>query len=292
MTHQDQRPVYVIIEHSFCITSVFSFFLQLQTKKDLIMRINYRHLVLAILCCFFISNNVFGQVVNIEKKRKDNEGGFAGMVSLGLFFIDNGKNISQVKNDVDLQYRKKAHAIILLNNISLMRVNEDDLVNSGFQHLRYNYTIKDSSFLTLEALGQHQYNSVKLLERRFLLGVGPRFRLFSNDKISGYFGIIGMYEYEQRSDDARTLLEFARLSNYLSISWDISNSVSFNTISYYQPVVTEFERYRISSESSFGIKINQALSIKIGFQTTYDSHPAENVQNMFYKWENSLKYVF
>lgn len=256
------------------------------------MRINYKHLITAILCFFFISNNVFSQVVNIEKKRKDNEGGFAGMVSLGLFFIDNGKDISQVKNDIDLQYRKKAHAIILLNNISFMRVNDADLINSGFQHLRYNYTVKDSSFLTFEALAQHQYNSVKLLERRFLLGAGPRFRLFETNKVSGYIGSIGMYEYEQRSDSARTLLEFARLSNYLSISWDISKSVSFNTISYYQPVITEFDRYRISTESSFGIKINEALSLKVGIQANYDSHPAENVQNLFYKWENSLKYVF
>ncbi len=65
-----------------------------------------------------------------------------------------------------MQYRKGASALILLNDLSLMTVDDDDLVNSGFQHLRYNYTVKDSSFFTLEAFMQHQYNTIKLMERR------------------------------------------------------------------------------------------------------------------------------
>jgi putative salt-induced outer membrane protein YdiY len=214
------------------------------------------------------------------------------MVSLGFFIIDNGKNILQTKNVIDLQYRKKAHTYILLNDLSLMTVDKDNLVNSGFQHLRYNYTIKDSSFLTFEAFGQHQYNTIKLLERRFLLGGGPRFRLINSKTLSFYIGALGMYEYEQQSDSLRTKFEFARLSSYGSFSWDILENLSLNNITYYQPVFTEFERYRVSTETSIGLKITNALSFKIALQTIYDSHPPEGIQELFYNWSNSLKYVF
>ena len=239
-----------------------------------------------------ISLTVFGQVVNIEKKRKGNQDGFAGALSAGFNLMDNGKNISQLKNNIDLQYKKGAHTIILLNDLSFMRVDEDDLVNGGFQHLRYNYTIKDSSLLTLETFVQHQYNTIKLMERRFLLGAGPRFRIVNSKKVEFFIAALGMYDYEQRSDSLRTKLEFARMASYVSFSWDIRENLSFRNITYYQPAIADFENYKLSSETSLGLKISDALSFKVALQTTFDSDPPENIQDLFYNWQNSLVYKF
>jgi putative salt-induced outer membrane protein YdiY len=236
--------------------------------------------------------NTFAQVVNIEKKRKGEQDGFAGALSFGFNLMDNGKNISQFKNNIDLQYKKGASTIILLNDLNLIRVDEDDLVNSGFQHLRYNYTVKDSSFLTFEAFVQHQYNTIKLMERRFLLGGGPRFRLVNREKVEFIIATLGMYEYEQRSDSLKTTLEFARIASYASITWDIRENLSFKNITYYQPAFTNFDNYRVSSETSLGLQISDALTFKIALQTTYDSNPPENVQELFYNWQNALVYKF
>jgi len=238
------------------------------------------------------STSIIAQVVNIEKKRKDDKDGFAGLLSFGFNLTDNGKNISLFKNVIDLQYRKGPSTLILINDLSLIRVDTDDLVNSGFQHFRYNYTIKDSSFLTIEAFAQHQYNTLKLMERRFLLGGGPRFRIIDREKVDFYIATLGMYDYEQKSDSSRTLTEFARLASYASISWDIRENLNFKNITYYQPAFTDFQNYRVSSETSLGLKISDALSFKIAFQTTYDSHPPEGIQELFYTWENSLRYDF
>ena len=247
-------------------------------------------LILTFICTLIF--DVSAQVVNIEKKRKGNQDGFAGVLSFGFNLMDNGKNISQFKNNIDLQYKKGASTIILLNDLSLIRVDEDDLVNSGFQHLRYNYTIKDSSFLTLEAFVQHQYNTIQLMERRFLLGGGPRFRIAGSEKVEFYIATLAMYDYEQRSDSLRTKLEFARMASYASITWDIRENLSVKNITYYQPAFTNFENYRISSETSLGLKISDALSFKVALQTTYDSNPPEGVQEYFYNWQNSLIYKF
>lgn len=239
-----------------------------------------------------IAPNISAQVVNIEKKRKGHQDGFAGALSFGFNLMDNGKSISQFNNNIDLQYKKGASAIILLNDLSLIRVDDDDLVNSGFQHLRYNYTVKDSSFLTFEGFVQHQYNTIKLMERRFLLGGGPRFRIVGSKKVEFFVATLGMYEYEQRSDSLRTKLEFARMASYASITWDIRENLSFKNITYYQPAFTNFDNYRVSSETSLGLQISDALTFKVSFQTTFDSNPPENVQELFYNWENALVYKF
>lgn len=256
------------------------------------MRTKFTKHCIFILAIFIFSTTAFSQVVNIEKKRKGNKDGFAGMVSAGFFLIDNGKNITQFKNSIDLQYSKGASTFILLNDFSLMTVNEDQLINSGFQHLRYNYTVKDSSFLTFELFGQHQYNSIKLLERRFLLGAGPRFRLVDSEKVTFYIATTAMYEYEQRSDSLKTLKEYGRLASYASLSWEIAKNLDLRSINYYQPAFTDFDNYRVASETSLNLKISDKLSFKVGIQTTYDSRPPEGVQELFYNWENSLKYVF
>lgn len=249
--------------------------------------------VLILIACVILGlNSIFAQVVNIEKKRKGDKDGFSGVVGFGFNLVDNGKSITKFSNIIDLQYKKGANVFILLNDLQLMRVDDNDLINSGFQHIRYNYTFKDSSFLTFESFVQHQYNTIKLIERRFLIGSGFRYRIVGSDNLKLYIATLAMYEYEQRSNKARELLEFARLASYFSLSWDISSNLNLNSINYYQPVFTGFDNYRISSETSLNIKLNNLLYIKIACQIVHNSKPSEGVQQTFYSWENSLKLKF
>jgi len=240
----------------------------------------------------FIVQFINAQVVNIEKKRKGNSNGFSGKIALAFLATDNGKQILQLVNNIDIQYKKGASTFILLNNISFMTADEEELVNSGFQHLRYNYTIKDSSFLTFETFIQHQYNPVKLLAKRFLVGVGPRFRIINSKKVSFYLGSLPMYEYEQLSDSLETKTERLRLDSYISLNFHISDNISLSNITYYQPDFENFEDYRISSESSIHFKITDALKFKVSYQTTFDSDPPEDVAGLFYKFKNTLSYSF
>lgn len=242
-----------------------------------------------IFCSFQFS---MAQVVNIEKKRKGNKEGFSGNLGLGFFFTDNGKKISQLKNIIDLQYDRKAHTLILLNDLNLMRVDNENLVNAGFQHLRYNYTVRDSSFFTYEAFFQHQYNPIKLLNRRLLLGTGPRFRFVDSRKAGLFIGILGMYEIEQLSDSLFTENRIFRMSSYLTFNWEILDNLHFNNISYFQPALSDFHNFRFSMESSFRLKITNGLSFKTGIQANYDSRPPEKIQKLFYFWENELTYSF
>ncbi len=248
--------------------------------------------ILVVLIVILSSQLLIGQVVNIEKKRKKDAEGFQGRIELGFHFIDNGKKIMQFTNDIDLQYKKGAHTILLLNNLSLMTVDDENLVNSGFQHLRYNYTVKDSSFLTLELLGQHQYNPIKLLAQRFIAGAGPRFRLVNKEKVALVIGAPVLYEYERLSDSTETVTRLWRLDGYVAFRWQINKNFRIGTISYYQPAFEDFSDYRISSETEFSFKISDKLEFVTGFEATYDSQPPLEIQQLFYYWRNKLSYSF
>jgi putative salt-induced outer membrane protein YdiY len=241
---------------------------------------------------FLLFENIEAQVVNIEKMRKKDEDGSKGSIGFGFFFIDNGKKISTFKNNIEFQYDHGPNTVIVLNELNLMRVDKDNLVNAGFQHLRYNYTIKDSSFFTIEAFFQHQYNTIKLLKKRLLGGFGPRFRLVNTQKSRLYIGTLAMYEYELLSDSSKTERKIARLGSYLSFTWDILDNLRFTNITYYQPAFNNPNNFRISAESSLQMKITNSLSFKVGLQANYDSKPPENIQKLFYNWENELTFSF
>jgi putative salt-induced outer membrane protein YdiY len=250
----------------------------------------WKNIMLIIL--ILISKGINGQVVNIEKKRKASTDGFQGVIGIGFQLLDNGKKVMQFTNNIDLQYKTGAHTILLINDLSLMTIDDESIVNSGFQHIRYNYTIKDSSFLTLEILGQHQYNPIKLLSQRLIAGIGPRFRLSNTEKAMFYLGSPVLYEYEKLSDINTSITELIRLDMYASISMQLTKHLKLNSITYYQPDIKRFADFRISSETIFTFKITDKLEFNTGFEATYDSEPPDDIQQLFYYWRNKLSYSF
>jgi len=244
-----------------------------------------------LLLSLVFSFSVFSQIVNVEKKRK-NSNGFQATIGIDFNIKETGNRIFELKNNIDLQYAQNAHKIILLNSIKMLNVDNGSLINNGFQHLRYNYTVKDSSFLTFEAFVQHQYNEQKLLKKRFLAGVGPRFRLIQNSTISCFFAPLAMYEYEELSDKINTETNLFRIDSYTNISISLSKLVSFNNITYFQPNFNNFNDYRISSETGLRFNINKHLAYSTSYAFDYDNLPPTEIQDTFWYFKNSLVLEF
>lgn len=244
----------------------------------------------AILLVFIVSITS-AQVVNIEKKRigEDDEG-FSGKIDLSAGITETENQIIQGKNNIKLQYKKNQHTFLLFNNISLIKADEQKLINDGFQHVRYNYELEKIP-ITWETFTQNQYNTVKLLKRRILTGAGPRFRILNNDTISFFVGPLVMYENEILTDDSTTF-ETIRMSNYLSFAVNLSKTLSFNHITYYQPDLSNFNDYRISSETSFKLFFTRKLAFSIVFNYTFDSKPPTDINKSFYSLSNTISYTF
>ncbi len=149
-----------------------------------------------VACC---TRQMQAQVINIESKRFYNDtNGWVGKADLHFSIMQNTQQVISMGNNVHLQYQKSNSRFLILNDISFIKAGTTDFVNSGFQHLRYNYKVFDK--ITLEVFSQAQYNRVLLLDLRYLNGIGPRFKLVKKEKFKLYTACLYMYEYEKISN--------------------------------------------------------------------------------------------
>lgn len=227
------------------------------------------------------------QVVHIENQRlKTEEDGLSGSLTLNLNYTKNQSRILQFGNKIQIQYRLKRSLFLFLNDLNLIRANDENFINNGYQHLRYNYKI--NNLLTWEAFLQRQTDMVYLLELRALAGTGPRFRIIDRDSISLYAGSLYMYEYEQIEGESE-FNSYHRNSSYLSANYDLREFYSLQLIAYYQPNIFNLSDYRISTEIVNVFRINKKLSFRIAYALRYDSSPPDGVTDTFFSIINALR---
>jgi putative salt-induced outer membrane protein YdiY len=240
---------------------------------------------------FLLSFTAGAQIVNIENKRlSGKDEGFDGNIDLNLNFTMNTRQLLQIGNRMKFGYRKNQHHTFILTDLAFVKSNNDDFVNRGYAHLRYNYTLKDSGRVTLEIFQQGQFNRIQKINLRLLTGTGFRFNLIDQKNYQLSIGSGFMGEYEELIDDglSRDILS----TSYLSFDGQFSENVGVNTISYFQPKMIDFGNYRFSNETQLRFSINKYLSYKIIYSLTHDSRNLQGVRKTNYILKNTLSFKF
>ena len=80
-----------------------------------------------------------------------------------------------------------------------------------------------------------------------------------------------------------------RLSTYLSGGFQITETFNINHVTYFQPNLEDFSDFRVSSETSFSLKISEKLAFRTYFQLVYDRRPPIPVPNLMYTLNNGLE---
>lgn len=233
---------------------------------------------------------VQGQVVNIEAKRLDaDEPGWSGSLDFLLTLTKTVNRVMQVEGKSQLQWQKKKHRVLLLNDWTLIRAEGADLVNKGYSHLRYNY--QWTPLVTWEAFTQGQFNQIQKQQFRALAGTGPRFRIVEQDSFGLYLGTLYMYEYEELAENLG-VGHFNRMSSYISVNYIATKVLAVDHITYYQPVLTNFSDFRISTESVLALALTKYVTFKVSFNLIYDSLPPPDVPNVSYELTNGIGFQF
>ena len=233
----------------------------------------------------------YGQIVNIENKRLSaKKDGLAGSADFHLNYTLNTKALLQVGNRLKLAYNKKRHYLLLLTDQTLVKSGDDSFINKGFEHLRYNYTLKDSGRVIFEAFQQGQFNKVQRISMRLLLGSGLRFMMVDKDKYQLNLGTGFMGEYEELTASAYTIDMLS--TNYVSFDGQFSENFGLNTITYFQPKLSDIGNYRLSNETSLRFRFNKFLSFKIIYALTHDSRDIAGVRKTNYYIKNTLSFNF
>lgn len=259
-------------------------------------------IIVILLCCFYLP----AQVVNTEKLRLDNfEKSFVGDIDLSFGLSQNKAGQTLRFNALTrFEILKPRTHWLLLSGYGLTQFKKVDepgtapktFSNNGFSHLRFGRKL--SPFLVWEAFAQGQFDEVQEVEVRLLTGTGPRFKLLRTDTSHLYIGLLYMYEYEKNSievtinePDDFQFLDFERnhrLSTYISGAATIKGYLGINHVSYYQPKLSNWSDFRISSETTLTIKLTNRVALKTYFQFIYDTRPPDTVPQTMFNLTNGL----
>lgn len=243
-----------------------------------------------IIALLFFFASLPAQVINIESKRFLNDSnGWVGRADVNFSVIQNTQQFLSLGNNIHVQYQHNRSRFLFLNDISFIKAGSDDVVNSGFQHLRYNYKL--NSILTAEAFTQVQYNKILRLNLRYLAGAGPRVKLIKKPNFKMYTACLYMYEYEEITGDS-TINRDNRLSAYISFTVMLGKIVELTSTTFYQPNLANTSDYRIANDSALEINIGKHLNYRTGFNLLYDTKQPYGVPNLVYQVKNGLSYKF
>ena len=241
---------------------------------------------------FFLFGVMSGsaQVLNIESARfVTDTDGWVGHLGFSFIAVQNTRQVISFGNDAQLQYRKHRSRYLLVSNVALERAGGQDFVNTGFQHLRYNYYVND--WLTWELFVQEQYNKVLKMDSRFVVGTGPRLTLFYRDRYRMHLGVIYIHEDEKVTGET-TEYHDHRISTYLSFSWNVGKNTELVSTTFYQPNVKDLQDYRIATNNFLEIDIHKHLAFRTGFDLLYDTKQPQGIPNLTYTYRNSLDWKF
>jgi len=166
------------------------------------------------------------------------------------------------------------------------------IIANTLEHLRYRYRFSD--LVLGEAFTQHEYNDVKRLSLRTLIGAGPKFTIGDENSYELGAGISYMIEYEKLRDD-----EFAdagatdlqhRNSTYLTGTYQADDRMQIAESVYLQPRLTDARDMRFLSESQLTFKLTKRLSYTTAFTIAYDSRPPITVKRVDMQLQSSLTF--
>lgn len=239
-----------------------------------------KNIILIALLVFSIHAST--QVINIEDKRiKTDTVGWAGSGEAAMYLNKNNDFVLSFNTDIHIQYKNKKSLFLLLTDVASVQVNEtQSFVNSGFQHFRYNYKIRDR--FVWEAFIQGQYNEPLAIDYRILVGTGPRFKLIGTDKFRLYAAALYMNENEKNADIV-TVQNNHRLSSYVSFTLSPNDQFSLVSTTYFQPLFNDFSDRRISTSFDLKSFLTKKLYLDLNYNLLDDSRPAEGVVNTIYE---------
>lgn len=244
-----------------------------------------RFLILYITFC----GTFKAQVINIENKRFLNDtDGLVGKTDLNFNINQNVQQVMSLGINVHAQYVKHKHRLLAIGDLSFIKAAEQDFVNAGYQHLRYNYKLVNR--VTWEVFVQAQYNKVLLLDRRYLAGTGPRLKVIKTELLRLYAAALYMYEYQSQNNDSIYGVHH-RISAYFTFSCNFKKA-DFTNTTFFQPNLEEFADYRIASDSALEFIISNRLNFKAGFNLLYDTRQPAGIPALTYSLKNGLSYKF
>ena len=248
---------------------------------------------LVLFTVMYLSLSTSAQVLNIEKKRLDQDtiskvlGNFSA-----LFHIQKQQGtITDVDLDANIAKLTTLHSYLLIGNLKFIKARGQEVTSRGHVHGRSVFFRKQ--LVSPEVFAQLQYDDLRGMSQRKLAGAGPHFRVLSKDKIHVTTGTSLMYEYESWDfNNQKEKTELFKSSNYISCHISLNN-FHYNGAVYYQRKFDFSESYRFLTDHYMSIDLSKKVSFLIKFNQWFDSTPIiEGIHRSTYNLTTGLKIKF
>ncbi len=227
--------------------------------------------------------------VNIEEQRLGRkDAGLAGTIGVTLKLERGNSDLTEIDLNPRAVFRTGRHLVFSLNKLSFVDAAEGSIVNEGFSHLRYNYTV--TSRVIAEAFGQIQYNHAQDLARRTLIGGGLRFPIVTRPDFGLAIGVSGMYEYEKLRSGP--VAETPRNSDYASFRFVRADLLRVTNTIYVQPAFDDIGDIRVLNDLEIDFALSKWLALTTSGSYRYDSQPPAGIKQYDLSLEHGLKVLF
>lgn len=244
------------------------------------------------------------QILNAEAFQSQNEPTqkWRGQTAFGFNLDKQASLIYSMFTDVDVSYRIKDKSLLSASRLRVTGNGDDLLLNGGFVHFR----LRDNTgkLLLLEHYTQYQWDGVRGLKNRYLLGSNIRQRLQHDTLGSLYAGFGAFYEFEQwgfgavprerrplnLTDVSKHLLKF---NVYLRFFRQIAPNLRFGSTFYYQARPEYFFKdYRLAGNLELIFQVNRNFEFRLNYDGIYDTAPIVPIDKFYFTLANRFVYRF
>ena len=237
-----------------------------------------------LIIIFLYPNNIYSQIVNMESSRKEGLIGSHFQINIGL----NGSSGTVDRTNYSLEGRVDVNSDKWqrFGILSYKREEKDDSITSNNTFLHLRGVRKISPLLAIEGFIQLSEKPLQKIKRRELIGAGIRLSPYKSIKVG--LGVFNEDEERVLSKSRETI----RINSYITNSFNISESASFESTLYIQPDIEDFSELRSYLVLGLRLKISERFSSIITYENTHDSSPPPltDKSNSFYGVKFSFEY--
>jgi len=259
-------------------------------------------LFLGLLLC--VNTASFGQILNAEAFQSQNEPleKWRGQTAFGVNLDKQQALVYSVFTDVDAALRIKTKSLLTASRVRVSGTGDNLLLNGGFVHLR----LRDNTgkLLLLEHYTQYQWDGVRGLKNRYLLGSNVR-QLLQHDSLGSlYAGFGAFYEFEQwgfgavPSDRRPIVLDdrnvnLLKFNAYIRFFRKIAPNLRVGTTFYYQARPEYFfDDYRLAGNLELIFQVSKNLEFRVNYDGIYDTQPIVPIDKFYFTLSNRFVFRF
>ena len=237
-----------------------------------------------LIIIFLYPNSIYSQIVNMESSRKEGLMGSHFQINIGL----NGSSGTVDRTNYSLEGRVDVNSYKWqrFGILSYKREEKDNSITSNNTFLHLRGVRKISPLLAVEGFIQLSEKPLQKIKRRELIGAGIRLSPYKSIKVG--LGVFNEDEERVLSKSRETI----RINSYITNSFNISESASFESTLYIQPDIEDFSELRSYLVLGLRLKISERFSSIITYENTHDSSPPPltDKSNSFYGVKFSFEY--